>query len=70
MDTYDARPGWGTKRKTEIYYQRVNETISSLRATKSLRIIANVLNSQGLTTPRGMTWSRERVSTYLRSTPL
>jgi len=70
MDNYNARPGWGTRRKTETYYQHVNETISSMRATKSLRIIADMLNSQGLTTPRDMAWTRERVSTYLRSTPL
>lgn len=70
MNEHDARPGFGTRRKTATYYELVNQTISSLRATKSLRTIADALNSQGLTTPRGMFWSRERVSTYLRSTPL
>ena len=70
MDEYNARPGFGVKRKTETYYELVNQTIASLRATKSLRIIADMLNSQGLTTPRDMAWTRERVSTYLRSTPL
>jgi hypothetical protein len=70
MDEYNARPGFGAKRKTEAYYQLVNQTITPLRATKSLSVIADTLNSLGLATPRGMAWSRQRVTTYLRSTPL
>ena len=67
MQAYEnSYPRFGGRAKTENYYTNVSAIIASLRPAGTLRMIADELNRQGLKTPRGLEWNKQRVTTYLR----
>lgn len=66
--TFDRAPVFGGKLRDSSYYKLVSQTIQVLRDKASLRVIANHLNRNQLTTPSGLSWSRARVSEYIKST--
>ena len=65
-----AVPGFGTKLRTDCYYQNVDDIIRALRPFATLRLISEKLNASGLTTPRNMPWNRQRLAAYLRKKSL
>jgi hypothetical protein len=67
--TYKSKaPIFGGKLRDSAYYELISRTIQVLRDKASLRIIADHLNRNQLTTPSGLPWSRARVSEYIKST--
>lgn len=62
----NSNPRFGGRAKTENYYTTVSAEIAALRPATTLRMIADELNRKGLTTPRGLEWTKQRVTTYLR----
>lgn len=66
MPNQAAIPAFGKQLRTPDYYSTVDSIISVLRPYSTLRTIAGHLNSQGLQTPSGLDWNRERVAQYLR----
>lgn len=65
-----APPAFSGKARPPIYYAHLNRTIATLRGVASQRTIAECLNQQGLTTPKGLPWDRQRLANYLRNTSL
>ncbi len=63
----NAVPVFGGRLKTDDYYRQVNGIIRVLRGRSTLRTISNTLNSQNFTTPGGLEWNRERLSSYLKT---
>lgn len=61
-------PTFGGKLKDTSYYAQVSNIIRVLRDKTSLRQIADHLNRNQFTTPSGLTWTRARVSEYVKST--
>lgn len=66
-DKFARPPVFGGKLMTDEYYSHVSAVISTLRPLATLRVIAEHLNSQGLLSPRGLSWDRQRVANFLRS---
>lgn len=66
MVIQNRRPAFGGKLKTDDYYTQVNAIIAVLRDHSTLRVIASHLTAQGFTTPTGLSWSRNRLATYLK----
>jgi hypothetical protein len=62
-----VRPKFGGKLKSDAYFKAVNSVIALLRPYSTLKTISEHLNSQHLTTPTGLPWTKQRVATYLRS---
>lgn len=67
MDATNAVPAFGGRRKTEEYYATVSGIIRILRNKAPLSVIATHLNSQGLTTPTGLPFTRDRLTRYIKS---
>jgi len=65
-----AVPGFGTKLRTDSYYQSVDGIIRTLRPVATLRLISEKLNSVGFTTPRNLPWDRQRLAAYMRKKSL
>ena len=61
-----VRRTFGGKTKSDEYFKAVNAVIAVLRPYSTLRTISEHLNSQHLTTPTGLPWTKQRVATYLR----
>ena len=66
--TFERAPVFGGKLRDSGYYAQVSQIIQILRDKASLRLIADHLNRNQLTTPSGLSWSRARVSEYIKST--
>jgi hypothetical protein len=66
MSVQNAVPGFGKPLRNADYYALVDEVTDGLRPFATLRSIAAKLNEQGLQTPSGLIWNRERVAQYLR----
>lgn len=60
-------PSFGGRLRTENYYTNTSNAIRILRGRSSLRIIAQYLNSQGITTPSGLPFNRDRLARYIKS---
>ena len=67
MDATNAIPAFGGRRKTEAYYTAVSSIVRILRGKAPLSIIAAHLNSQGMTTPTGLPFNRDRLVRYIKS---
>lgn len=67
MRVQNAIPEFGKPLRNADYYILTNEVIAGLRPFSTLRTIAAKLNEQGLQTPAGLIWTRERVAQYLRN---
>lgn len=63
-----SAPTFGGKLRDTSYYAQVTNIICILRDKTSLRLIAEHLNRNQFTTPSGLTWTRARVSEYIKST--
>jgi len=59
-------PSFGGKARPEDYYRAVSAAIAALRPATPLREIANVLNREGLKTPRNLDWNKTRVVAFVR----
>lgn len=70
MSIETATFSFGGKRMTPDYYQAVNRIIRTLRPVASLRTLADHLNQAGYQTPTGLSWDRDRLSNYLRTTAI
>jgi hypothetical protein len=62
-----AIPQFGKPLRSPDYYTTTDSILAVLRPFSSLRTCANHLNSQGMTTPAGLQWTRVNVANYLRS---
>lgn len=58
---------FGGKLKSPNFYLACNVVIATLRPYASLRTVANHLNKAGFPTPSGLTWNRDRLANYIRS---
>lgn len=67
MDATNAVPKFSGRRKTDDYYSKVTGIIRILRDKAPLSIIAAHLNSQGMTTPTGLPFTRDRLKRYIKS---
>ena len=67
---YSTRPRFGGRARSDDYYGAVQAHIASMRATATLREIADSLNAQGWTTPKQHPWNRERVAQFLHNTSI
>lgn len=66
---YESKaPVFGGKLRDTSYYIQTTNIIRILRDKTSLRLIADHLNRNQLTTPSGLPWTRARVSEYIKST--
>ena len=63
-------PSFGGRWRTDEYYSAVTNIIRILKGKSSLRIIAQHLDRQGFTTPRGMPFNRDRLVRFIKSNPL
>jgi hypothetical protein len=61
-----AVPGFGTPLRPAPYYVAITGIVRTLKPYATLRLIADKLNSVGLTTPSGKPWNRQSVSCYIR----
>lgn len=59
-------PGFGAKLRTPAYYEIVNGIMRTLRPLATRKVLADKLNSEGITTPAGLAWDRTKVAAYLR----
>lgn len=59
-------PSFGGKTRSEVYYTLISAAIAALQPATSLRQIAESLNRDGFTTPRGLEWTKTRVVAFLR----
>jgi hypothetical protein len=66
MRIQNAIPAFGKPLRTPDFYATLDGIISVLRPYSTLRTVSNHLNSQGLQTPAGLEWNRERVAQYVR----
>jgi hypothetical protein len=66
MRVQNAIPAFGKPLRMPDYYVAVDGVISILRPYSTLRTVSNHLNAQGLKTPTGLEWNRERVAQYIR----
>lgn len=67
----DVRPPqFGGRLKTDAYYTTILNILRILKGKSSLRIMAMHLNSQGLTTPTGLPFTRDRLVRFMKSNPL
>lgn len=60
-------PSFGGRLRNEAYYTNTSNVIRILRGRASLRIIAQHLNSQNITTPTGLPFNRDRLARYIKS---
>jgi hypothetical protein len=60
-----ARPAFAGKIRTEGYYTLLNQAIQALRYTVPNSVIASRLNALGITSPRNLPWTRQRIAAYL-----
>ena len=60
-------PGFGARRRTEAYYAAVTGILRTLRPLATLKIMADKLNAEGISTPNGLPWDRFKVSAYIRA---
>jgi hypothetical protein len=67
MPIQKRRPAFGAKRMTDVYYTTVNSITAVLRGHSTLAVICDHLNSQKIPTPSGLTWNRDRLSSYLKT---
>ncbi len=65
MDTFIQRPAFGKPRMSPGYFDEVDQIIATLRDTATLNAIAMYLNKCNFTTPTGMDWDRNRLSSYI-----
>lgn len=66
MRIENAKPAFGGRLKTPDFYRDLNSVIRVLRDHSTLRVICDHLNAQLFTTPRGLSWTRDRLSAYLK----
>lgn len=59
-------PSFGGRTRPERYYTLISAAIAELRPATSLREIAEILNRQGLRTPRDFEWTKTRVVAFIR----
>lgn len=62
-----ASPAYGGRLRTPEFYSQINNTVNVLRGRVSLAVIAQHLTNQKFTTPAGKTWTKDRLSAYLKS---
>lgn len=67
MDATNAVPAFGGRRKTPEYYTNISNIVRILKGKAPLSIIAAHLNSQGMTTPTGLPFNRDRLIRYIKS---
>jgi len=65
---YAISPSFGGKLQSAEYYVGVNAIIATLRKMATIRTIADHLNRAGFVTPTGLSWTKDRLANYLRST--
>lgn len=68
MSVLKALPKFGGKKNNPAYYASVDSIVGLLRPAATLRTIAEALNTAGFLSPSGLSWTRERVSCYIRQT--
>lgn len=67
MLNQEARPQFGAHKMQPAYYSQVAAFAQSLRPTKTLRQIAEMLNAAGYRSPTGLPFDRQRVANFMRS---
>lgn len=70
LTSHAATPQFGGKLNTAAYYDSINSIIKVMRPMATLRTVASHLNTAQFLTPSGLTWNRERLANYLRSTAI
>lgn len=65
-----AIPLFGQKLRPSSFYETVSGIVSTLRPYSSLKTVAAHLNGLGLTTPKGLPWSKTAVANYIRTNGL
>jgi hypothetical protein len=68
LTQHAAIPQFGGKLDTAAYYDAVTSIIKVMRPMATLRTVADHLKLAGFVTPSGLTWNRERLANFLRST--
>ncbi|MBQ5939866.1 recombinase family protein [Massilia sp. AB1] len=67
MNVHDKLyPSFGGRTRPEAYYAFISSAIAALRPATPLREIAEILNRDGLKTPRNLDWTKTRVVAFLR----
>lgn len=61
------KPGFGAKLRTDSYYQTIAGILRTLRPLATRKVMADKLNSEGLTTPSGKPWDGLKIAAYLRT---
>jgi hypothetical protein len=62
-----VKPTFGGRIRASAYYDQVLAFVTPLRETLTLNAICTALNTAGLTTPSGLTWTKGRLSNFLRA---
>lgn len=70
LNQYAIPPSFGGKLQSPAYYSGVNSIVATLRTMTTIRTIAEHLNRAGFTTPTGLSWTKDRLANYLRSTAI
>jgi hypothetical protein len=70
MLLHKAIPLFGQKLRPSSYYETITATVSTLRPYSSLKTVADQMNAMGLTTPKGLPWSKIAVANYIRTNAL
>jgi hypothetical protein len=70
MLLHKAIPLFGQKLRPLSYYETITGIISTLRPYSSLKTVADHMNRMGLTTPKGLPWSKIAVANYVRTNGL
>jgi hypothetical protein len=65
-----AIPLFGQKLRPSSFYEMVTGIVTTLRPYSSLKTVADHLNGLGLTTPKGLPWSKSAVANFIRTNGL